>query len=497
MGYAKKRTVVIVMSVLFCVPVVQSYAAENVLRLSVDECIEQALTRNLNLESARLGLRLSELSLIQVQSEFDPSLSMNLSHGKTESPNYTKYIPVSTIEGKSSRLNFTLGQNISTGANWGVGLYNSLSESNIELEKNYTSYLGFSINQPLLKGFGKRVNRSNIYITEIEGESTRLDIEDNAVDLLYQVLSAYWNLVSARESMYALELSLAQADSLLEYNQKSMELGILTESDVLEAKSARLAREQDILNQKDAIREAEDVLKKLLNISAEGDWSIEIIPTDKLGIKQVELDSGQALEDALEHRPDYLKALMSIKQDEILLDVAKNSTLPGLNLNASYRLNSSGTTVGKNLENFGNAEAFGWDIGLNLQYPLKNRNSKAALEKKKIDMKRNKLRLDDLKNTIVSEIRSSIGKVQLNREKVDVATLSVEVNELKLKKEEERFRNHLSTSYLVLEYQKDLANARNLYNQALRDYTMAVFEYQRSKGTLPGDMNITIVSRGN
>ena len=131
-------------------------AEENILKLSVDDCIEYALTKNLSLESSRLGIRLNELSVIQEESAFDPGLSLNLTRGKSEQPNYTSYIPVSAIESKTTRLNFTYGQNLTTGANWGVGIYNTLSESNIELEKNYTSYLGFSVNQPLLKGFGKK-----------------------------------------------------------------------------------------------------------------------------------------------------------------------------------------------------------------------------------------------------------------------------------------------------------------------------------------------------
>jgi len=497
MGHAKKRAAVIGIVLMFCAAAGKVFADGNVLRLSVDECIEQALTRNLNLEYSRLGLQLNDLTLIQDKAAFDPSLSLSLTRSKSESPNYTTYIPVSAVERKSSQLNFSFGQNLSTGANWGFGLFNTLSESNVELEKNYTSYFGVSVNQPLLKGFGKKVTRSSIYIAEIEGESTKLDIENNAVDLLYQVFGAYWNLVSARESMYALELSLAQADSLLAYNQKGLELGVLTESDVLEAKSARLSRVQDILTQKNTIREAGDTLKKLLNLTTNEDLSVEIIPTGKLKAKPVEVDAEHALSEALERRPDYQRMLNTIKQDEILLGVAKNSVLPSLDLNASYRLNSSGTTINKNFDNMTDANAYGWNIGLSIDYPLKNRSSKAALEKKKIDMKRNQLRLDDIKNTIVTDIRSSIGKVSMNREKLDVAALSVEVNELKLKKEEERFRNHLSSSYLVLEYQKDLAGARNQYNQALRDYTMAVLEYQRSKGTLLNDMNVTIISRSN
>jgi hypothetical protein len=46
----------------------------------------------------------------------------------------------------------------------------------------------------------------------------------------------------------------------------------------------------------------------------------------------------------------------------------------------------------------------------------------------------------------------------------------------------------------VLLFQSDLATARNLYNRALVDYTMAVVELQRASGILLEQMNISIVS---
>ncbi len=105
--------------------------------------------------------------------------------------------------------------------------------------------------------------------------------------------------------------------------------------------------------------------------------------------------------------------------------------------------------------------------------------------------------LEDFKSQIMSEIRTSIRNVNINREKIDVARLSVEVNELRLKNEEERFRNQLSTSYYVLQFQSDLSNARNIYNKALMDYTLAVAEFQKAKGTLLKDLNISIISDDN
>ena len=122
---------------------------------------------------------------------------------------------------------------------------------------------------------------------------------------------------------------------------------------------------------------------------------------------------------------------------------------------------------------------------------------RADYEKKQIDMKRENLVLEDLKSRIITEIRTGIRNVEITREMIDVARLSVEVNELKLKKEEERFRYQLSTSYYVLQFQTDLANARNLYNKALTDYTMAVVELQKARGTLLKDLNISIIAVEN
>ncbi|MBN1293779.1 MAG: TolC family protein [Candidatus Latescibacteria bacterium] len=470
-------------------------AEQKSLELTVDDCIEKALAFNLNLKSSRLGMQLNELSVIQQKSAFDPSFNISVDRGESKSPNYAIYIPVKKIESKSTELNMSLGQKLSTGANWGTGFYNTLSESNVEAEKNYSSYFGIQFNQPLLKDFGKKVNRSGIFLAELDGESTLLNIEGNAIDLLNQVLNTYWGLVYSRETLHVFELSHAQADSLLAYNQKSLELGILTESDVLQARSALLAREQDVLDQKNTIRETEDSLKKLLNITDDNDWNLNIIPTDFPEIPEVDLTFDKARQEALQYRPDYQIKLTSMKQNEIRLGVAKNSTKPDLSFNASYRINSSGETVNKDLRDLSDANAYGWNVGLSLNYPIGNRSAKAALEQRQINMRRAQLELEDLENQILTEIRTSIGKVKVNLEKLNVAEVSVEVNELKLKMEEERFRNNLSTSYLVLEYQKDLANALSLYNKALMDYTLAVLEFKSSKGTLLRDLNVNIVSK--
>jgi outer membrane protein TolC len=173
--------------------------------------------------------------------------------------------------------------------------------------------------------------------------------------------------------------------------------------------------------------------------------------------------------------------------------VARNALLPDLGFSASYRLNGSGESFDRNLRKVADADAFGWNVGLNLSYPISNRAARTEFERQEIMLKRAQLNLDDMKEQIIIDIQSGLRKAETDRERIEVAKQTVEANELKLRAEEEKFRNHLSTSYLVLQYQTDLANARNQYNRALMDCILSVLELRQAKGTLLHDLHISIL----
>ncbi len=474
-------------------PAAPALRAEEVLNLSLEECYQRAMNNNLGLHASRLGLRYSYLGPEAAMAPFDPTLSFRLNRSESNSPNYTSYIPVDAIEQSQSSANFTIGQTISTGGVWGFGAYSSLSESNVERIKNYSSYLGFSLEQPLLRGWGRSVTHSSIYLARLSGNASLSTVEEQAVNLLAQVEAAYWNLVYERATLAVREMAHAQAESLLVYNEAGRDLGVLVESDVLEAKSAFLARQQEVLEQLNAIRIAEDELKLLLNLTGTGPDDLLVVPTESPSVPDEDLDVSTALETALISRPDYHRLGTEIEQQKIRLAVARNAVLPELDVNASYRVNGSGGTFDRNLRRIGDVDAYGWTVGLNLSYPLNNRSAKIEYERRDIELKRSQVNRESLRNEIETDIRACVRNVGTNRERIDVARMAVEANEMKLRMEEEKFRNNLSTSYLVLQYQTDLANARSRYNRALVDYMLSILEFRRAKGTLLRDLDIRIV----
>ncbi len=487
------RILVILTAFQFCC-IACTVQAENVIDISLSQCIDRALTENLSLKAYSMGLKTDNLSITQAETIFDPAFSVEMNRSRNETPNYYAYYGVDSIEQENSNLNMTFGQKLRSGADWGVGFYNALSESNIETAKNYSSYLGIQVNQPLLKGFGKKVNTSSVYFARLDLDNTAYDIENRTVNLIYQVTNAYWDLVYAWQSMRVLELSADQADSLLAYNRKGRELGVLTDSDVLEAESTLLSREQDILNQKSVIREKEDGLRRLLNMSSGDELHADLKPTDEAVLEDYPVDIGSVYQQALGLRPDYKIGQKSLKRYQFNRDLAKNNLLPTLDLNARYNIQGSGTSYDKNIRDMGDFGQYNTGVGLTLSFPIGNRDAKLEMEKREIQIRRQELTIKDIESTILNEIRSAARNVEILRESVDVAQKNVSVNELKLKTEEERFKNKLSTSYYVLQYQTDLANSRNLYHKSIIDYTKAVNELKRAGGLLLRDHNISIVT---
>lgn len=466
---------------------------EKVIELSLQYCIDRALKENLNLQSAVMGLRSDNLSIIQQQSTFDPALSLLVTHAESKKPNFVNYIPVNNTNSKTSSANLQLARDCEpapTGEWDCIPIFPKAMSRSIGI---YSSYIGLNITQPLLRNFGRQVAESSIYIATLTGKMTELQLENNALSLIYNVQNSYWNLVYARKTLNVLQMTVAQAESLLANNQMGQSLGLLTIADVLEAKSGVLARKRDVLDQINTVKTSEDALKYLLHFNSADDLSSSIVPSDSIPTPEIELNDQKLYEEALAHRPDYLSAMTAAEQNKIQATVAKNAMLPGLDFTTSYRLNGSGVTISKNLNEMGTGNSYGWEVDLNLNYPLGNRNARTAYEKSMINLKKTRLGMEDLELSILTDLRAAIRNVRVNRQKIDEMALEVEVNRQKLNQEEERFRNHLSTSYLVLTYQNDLATSMNLYNQTLVNYNLSVVKLRQIAGTLLLDMHVTIV----
>jgi len=78
----------------------------------------------------------------------------------------------------------------------------------------------------------------------------------------------------------------------------------------------------------------------------------------------------------------------------------------------------------------------------------------------------------------VREIREAALRVEQNRQRIETAKLGRELAEQRLEAEQKRFEVGMSTSFLVIQAQRDLAVARNNELQAYLDYQLAVVRFE-------------------
>ena len=81
-------------------------------------------------------------------------------------------------------------------------------------------------------------------------------------------------------------------------------------------------------------------------------------------------------------------------------------------------------------------------------------------------------------------MRTAARNVESGSKRVAAARANVDLQRKKLEAEQKKFENGMSTSFEVLTFQNDLADAELAEIRAILDYTKALAELERAKGTL-------------
>ena len=80
------------------------------------------------------------------------------------------------------------------------------------------------------------------------------------------------------------------------------------------------------------------------------------------------------------------------------------------------------------------------------------------------------------------EVKEAIRAIQTNVKRVKVTNVSKMLAEEKLRAEEKKFEVGLSTSFQVLEFQKDLVDAQSKKIKAIIDYNKSIVQLYKVAG---------------
>ncbi|MEI6614447.1 MAG: TolC family protein [Chrysiogenales bacterium] len=475
---------------------------------SLQECLAIALKNNIALGIKVVQVERQEGLLKVAKEKFLPALSFQLGKAKTNTPSYSWIEAEGAISAESQQVSGQITQALWLGGNLTLSIDTSQYESNQRFQTINPRYEGavlFKLVQPLLRDMGDRISRKNIIIASNNRSISANELKLALLDIIYRVEELYWNLVFAERNLEAKTQALKLAEDLLNKNKKMAELGIIAEIEILSAEAETASRLAEILEAQALLENSRDELYSTINLGAEnGGSGIMIRPGDDPQREERTVDTREVFRQALANRPDYLSSAITLKSTNLELGYAKNQLLPALNLNFQYwspglagtqilyRDNNPltgeviGVIPGAVADAFKNALEFtykNWSLYLSLDIPLNALFSRGAYTAARMEQREAQLRRLDLERQIRLEVSTISRSVASSFQRIQATRFARELAEKKLAAEEKRQAAGLSTSYMVLQYQRDFSQSVSTELRALCDYSLALARLEKITGT--------------
>lgn len=326
-----------------------------------NDCLAYALAHSADVKQALLSIRQADEDIGSAKDAYLPSVGFSTNQG------FTNY-PVKT-EGRNSN--------------------------------SYTSSYGINASWTVWEGNVRKYRLESSKILKRQQELAGEDIEK---DLTLGVLSAYLNIMYAREAVEIARQTLEVSTSQAERARRLMEAGRTSKVDYAQIESQKAQDEYSLVQARNELATARMNLKKLLTLGIDSD--IEIADP---------LLSDSEINMALPSKETTYNAaaqwLPGIKSNELNKEIyandvkiAKAGNLPGISLQGSI---GTGYTSGGNGWGWQMGHGLNENVGVGVNVPIYDGNStrravaKAKLASLEYDINRQRL-LDNLSQTIES-----------------------------------------------------------------------------------------------
>jgi len=470
--------------------------------LSLKAAIIRALSNNVSIAVESFNSKVKKETIMESLSEFDAMLGLELSTGRKTQQLASAFSSPNRMANDNDNWDLSLSQKLVTGANYQFDFTNNRNKTNSKtagLNPSYSSEFQLSLTQPLLKNFGVDLNKRNIHIANNDVDISDYEFKAKAIDVVSDVENTYWDFVFTLGDLEVKQKSLERAKDLQKRVKAQVLVGIMAPIETLQAESEVASREEFLLTAQDVIEDNQDKLKNILNIDFSSPEGLSpIYPSSQADVLAEDVDFNETIKMALANRPDYLGKKKELENKDILVKYQENQIYPSVDLVGSLGINglsgeaitiTSGTFQGKSSYggNYGNSlsdalstKYYNWEFGVKFSYPLGNRSAKSKLSASRLEKAQSILSIKGLEKKIILEVRESARQLKTDSKRIKAANVAKKLADEKLKAEEKKFEVGLSTSFNVLKFQEDLAEAQSNVIKTIIDYKQSRIRFRKS-----------------
>jgi hypothetical protein len=129
--------------------------------------------------------------------------------------------------------------------------------------------------------------------------------------------------------------------------------------------------------------------------------------------------------------------------------------------------------------------------------PIGNRQAQAEYYRSEADLLQAQSLMAQAEQAARLDVRQTVRQVETTLQRVKAGRVNVRLQAEKLRAEQKKFENGMSTSFQVLTFQDDLFSAKTRENLATADYNKALVDLARAKGTLLVEKGILVQPPGD
>ena len=465
--------------------------------ISLEDSIELALQHNLDVQISRINIDLARYTLNIGYADWEPTFSASGSHNFSSNPagiDSRGFFPGTqteseTFPGNPNGASVGISGLLPTGLSYGLNgsasdtIFTKLGPTNV-LSETSRGNVSLSLRQPLLKNFWIDKTRTTIKINKNRLKYSELALQFQVMTVVNNTAQAYYELIFARESIKVQQAALELTERLVAENKKRVQVGTMAPLDEKQAESQAAASKADLLAAQITFENQENVLKGLMTDDYTALHATVLDPTEVLAAPIPILNLQASWAEGMTQRPDLLQARLDVEKQNIQLRFDHNQLFPQLDLIGSYGLSGSGKEYSDAFGQISGSKAPSYSFGASVTIPLGNRAARGNSKFDKDIKKQLLLTLKSDEQKVLVEIDNGVKQVRNAFERTDATRQARIYAEAAMDAEQKKLESGKSTSFQVLQLQKDLTTSRSAEIRALADFNKALSQLYFLEGSI-------------
>jgi len=465
--------------------------------ISLRTALTTAIQWNLGIQSSRLAPAINENDVIAAQAAFDALFVTNVDLTKTDEPSSVVVIggrPLGIALDASEQYRFETGirKRLETGAvvsaTTDLNRFRNLTPGGISFSPDpaYTGAVRLGITQPLLRGFGSRVNLSTIHLAQNSQSRSQEQLRTELLQLVSDVEIAYWDLVFAWENLAIHQWLLDVGIEVRDFMRRRGDFDVKP-AEMADAVAKVQQRKASVISATREVRRASDLLKVLINDkdTTVGSESL-FVPSDKMVEEPFEFNLRDVIVSAVGKRPEVKQAMLEIDDARIRQRVADNARLPLLNLSAQIAYFGLDDNPGDAYEEVNEGTFVDYILGIALEVPIGNREAEAGYKKARLLRSTAAINYQRTVQSVILQVKTALRDVITDNELIQ-ASRSFRIAQAEnlrtfLVSEQLQALNPVLLN-LKFQRQETLAIAQQDEVRSLVDYNKSVARLYRAMGT--------------